>query len=107
MPRNRDVYDGENASIELTWQSDHRLTSDEYFEVAVRYVSGGSPVSVPVYVQRPSWFVSPMLYGQADQESQRKYSWSVRLVRKRLGAGGSDEYAPISGWSEEWVFYWK
>lgn len=107
MPENRTVYDGEDTNIELTWRSSHILNSDEYFEVTVRYVSQGTTVSVPVYVQRASWFVSRMLYGKADQESERRYTWSVRLVRKRASASGSDEYVPISGWSDERVFVWK
>jgi hypothetical protein len=106
-PQNRDTFEGSDASIELTWRSSHSLAADEWFEVAVRYVSGGTPVSVPVRVQRPAWFVSKLLYGKADQESERRYTWSVRLVRQRAGAQGSDDYVPISGWSEERVFHWK
>lgn len=105
-PRSGDVYDGASASIELSWRSSHTLAVNEYFEIAVRYVSAGSRVSVPVYVQRTSWFVSRLLYGEADQETGRQYSWSVRIVRKRIGANG-EEYVAISGWSEERVFYWK
>jgi hypothetical protein len=107
IPRHRDAYEGADTSIELTWRSDHTLTANEYFEIAIRYVSQGSPVSVPVYTQRTSWFVSPLLYGAADQESERRYTWSVRLVRKRAGADGNDEYDPLSSWSEERVFYWR
>jgi hypothetical protein len=107
MPENRSAYNGPDINIELTWRSNHSPASGEYFEVVIRYVSQGSPVAVPVYVQRPSWFVSKMLYGKADQESERRYTWSVRLVRKRTGADGNDEYVGISGWSEERTFYWK
>jgi hypothetical protein len=107
MPEAGAVYNGSNTNIECIWQSSHTLTANEYFEIAIRYVSQGNPVMVPVYVQRASWFVSEMLYGQADLESQREYSWSVRLVRKSTEADGTDEYVAISAWSEERVFYWK
>jgi hypothetical protein len=107
MPENGASYNGPDTNIELTWRSSHTLAASEYFEVAVRYVSSGSRVSVPVYVQRTSWFVSKLLHGKADQESDRRYTWSVRLVRKRTGAEGNDEYVPLSGWSEERTFYWK
>ena len=107
MPEAGAVFNGSNTNIEFIWQSSHTLTANEYFEIAVRYVSQGNPVVVPVYVQRASWFVSEMLYGQADLESEREYSWSVRLVRKRSGSDGNDEYVPISGWSDERDFYWK
>lgn len=107
MPEAGTVYAGEGASIELTWRSSHTLSSDEYFEVVIRYVSGGATISAPVYVQRPAWFVSKMLHGKADQESNRMYTWSVRLVRKRTADDGTEEYVPISGFSEERTFHWK
>ena len=107
IPETGVVYEGEDTSIELTWRSSHTLVSDEYFEVMIRYVSGGATVSAPVYVQRPSWFVSKMLHGKADQESERIYTWSVRLVRKRTADDGTDTYLPISAWSEERTFHWK
>lgn len=106
MPRDGDAYSGASARIELNWQSDHTPAADEYFQVVVSYLSGGNRVSVPVYVQRTSWFVSEMLYNAADQETGRQYTWSVRLVRKRTGTDG-DEYVAISGWSVERVFYWR
>jgi len=107
IPESGVVYEGEGTSIELTWRSSHTLASDEYFEVMIRYVSGGATVSSPVYVQRPSWFVSKLLHGKADQESERLYTWSVRLVRKHTADDGTDEFTSISGWSEERAFHWK
>jgi len=107
LPEAGTGYEGEDTSIELTWRSSHALASDEYFEVMIRYVAGGATVSAPVYVQRPAWFVSKMLHGKADQESERMYTWSVRLVRKRTADDGTDEYTSISGWSEERAFQWK
>lgn len=106
-PEDGAPYSGSDTFIRLGWRSGHTLKPDEYFEVRVRYTNSGSPVVLPVQVQETFWWVDKALYLQADQETERIYRWSVRLVRKVTTDGGEEEYEAISPASEEWSFYWK
>jgi hypothetical protein len=107
LPEDGTVFNGAGTSIELAWTSNHILSPDEYFEVTLRYTQQGARVELPVYVQSASWFVDEALYLAADQETDRIYHWSVRLVRKTTDADGNVEYVPLSGSSPERSFYWR
>jgi hypothetical protein len=58
-------------------------------------------------VQETVWNVDKLLYLRADQETERKYYWSVRIVRKRTDASGQETFVPLSLPSEERTFYWR
>jgi hypothetical protein len=47
------------------------------------------------------------LYGEADQETNRVYYWSVRVVRMGTDDEGREIYVPLSPPSEERRFYWR
>jgi hypothetical protein len=106
-PENEAPFTGEKASIELAWRSAYALRSDEFYEVVVRYTHQGNVVAVPYRVQQTAWFVDRMLYLQADQETDRVYYWSVRLVRRQIASGGTEVFVPFSTSSEERSFFWK
>jgi hypothetical protein len=106
-PESGDAFNGANAYIRLGWRSNHTLADDEYFEVRLEYVSGRTETILPVYVQQTHWFVDKALHLQADQETGREYSWSVRVVRKVAGVEGSDVLTPLGPSSQEWTFYWN
>lgn len=75
--------------------------------MTIRYTHEGAEARVPVYVQATEWFVDKSLYLQADQETQRLYRWSVRLVWRTAGSGGEAEYVVLSPSSAEFSFYWQ
>jgi hypothetical protein len=106
-PEDGGVFGGESAAIGLTWQSSHSLQADEYYLVTLRYTHEGAEARLPVYVQATEWFVDDSLYLEADQETERLYRWTVRIVRQQAGAGSEAEYVPISPVSEERAFYWR
>lgn len=106
-PEDGGVFRGGTAAIGLTWQSSHTLQADEYYLVSLRYTHEGAEARVPVYVQAAEWFVDDALYLEADQETERLYRWTVRIVRRQSGTGSGAEYAPISPVSEERSFYWR
>lgn len=106
-PESGTPYGGANAKIQLLWRGSHTLDSNEFYEVTLRYIHLGAEVPLKVRVQGVSWMVDEMLYGQADQETQGVYHWSVRLVRRATDAEGNEGYVPISPASEEWLFYWR
>jgi RNA polymerase subunit RPABC4/transcription elongation factor Spt4 len=103
------VFSERDANIELTWSSNYTLRPGEYFEVRVRYIEEAtdSEVIMPVHVQRTSWFVDAGLYARASQRTERAYHWSVRIVRREVGADDSERYVPLSSLSGERTFYWK
>lgn len=106
-PEDGGAFQGASAAIPLRWRSDHTLKADEYYQVTLRYTQGGAEVRLPIYVQATEWYVDKSLYLEADQESQRLYRWSVRLVRKAPGSGGEAEYIVLSPSSSEFSFYWQ
>lgn len=106
-PRDGEPFDGVRATIKLAWQSNHTLEPDEFYEVTMRYVHLGGDVVEPRYVQETFWFVDKGFYLQADQETDRVYYWSVRVVRKETDADGNEKVTPLSSASEEWSFYWR
>lgn len=105
-PEDGTSYNGAGAIIELAWSSNHTPTATEYFEVTVRYSQAGVEVRLPVYIQTTSWFASTSLLGRADQESGRRHTWSVRVVRQETGSDGEPTYVPLSPASQERTFYW-
>lgn len=75
--------------------------------MTVRYTNNGAEVGLPVCVQDTFWWVDKALYLQADQETDRVYYWSVRVVRKEMDADGNETFVPLSPSTEEWSFYWR
>jgi hypothetical protein len=75
--------------------------------VNLRYTHGGSLANLQVCVQETYWWVDESLYGEADQETDRVYYWSVRVARKDVDAEGKEIYLPLGPASEEWGFYWR
>ena len=106
-PDDGSPFDGDKAYIKLEWTSSHTLKPEEYFEVTVRWTHDGALAAVPYRVQTAYYFVDEAIHLQADQETDRIYYWSVRLVRKVTDAEGTEDYLPISENSEEWSFYWR
>ena len=98
---------GQNDIFRLAWGSGHTLKPDEFFELTVRWTEGGAPASSPYYLQQTFWFVDDGLYLRADQETDRVYYWSVRLVRKGTDSEGNEVYVALSSSSEEWSFFWR
>jgi hypothetical protein len=106
-PEDEAPFSGEKEFIKLAWTSSHTLKPDEFYELALHWTENGAPARNEVYLQETSWFVDEQLYLRADQETERIYYWSLRLVRKELDAEGKEEYLPFSPSSEERSFYWK
>jgi RNA polymerase subunit RPABC4/transcription elongation factor Spt4 len=106
-PGDKDPFDGEEAIIPLTWQSSYSLRRDECYLVTVRWTENGAPVSNEVCTQEMVWNVEKWLYLRADQETDRLYYWSVRIVRKGTDASGQVTYIPLTSPSEERAFYWR
>jgi hypothetical protein len=106
-PEDEAPFDGAGANIELAWRGSHTLRPDDYYELTLRYTHNGGQVALPVYLQEEFWFVDEGLHLRADQETERVYYWSVRLVRALTDAEGNEAYEPISPYSEERSFYWR
>jgi RNA polymerase subunit RPABC4/transcription elongation factor Spt4 len=104
---NAPFFNGERANITLVWAGSHSLRADECFLVTLRWTERGAPANNLICVRQTSWFVPNALYLRADQETERKYSWSVRVARQSTGSNGSLSYIPLSAPSVEWSFYWK
>ncbi len=98
---------GSNANFKLAWLSNHTLKPDECYLVTLRYTHMGAEVRMPLCVQETYWWVDEGLYLQADQETDRVYYWSVRVVRKVVGEDEEETFVPLSPSSEEWSFYWR
>lgn len=98
---------GQRDIFKLGWQSVHTLKRDECYLLSLRYTHDGSMVDLRVCVQETFWWVDPALYGEADQETDRVYFWSVQVARKGTDAEGNESYVPLSAASEEWKFYWR
>ncbi len=106
-PENMARFDGEKAIIKLAWSSNYFLQPDQCYLVTLRWTERGAPASNLTCVQDKNWFVDDALYLRADQETERVYYWSVRIVRRGTDADGARTYTPVSAASEERFFYWK
>jgi len=106
-PEEGEVFNGEKAIIKLEWSSGYTLKPSEYYLVALRYTHLGNEAVSPVYVQETYWWVDLGFYLQADQETDRLYYWSVRIVHKGTDASGNEVITPLSSPSEERSFYWR
>lgn len=106
-PEDGASFSGPGAVIRLTWQSGHTLMSDECFLLTVRYVQNGSQVGLPVCLREAQWWVDDGLYLQADQETNRAYQWSVRVVREETDDTGNVNYVQLGPASQERTFYWR
>jgi RNA polymerase subunit RPABC4/transcription elongation factor Spt4 len=98
---------GESSIFRLAWRGNHTLKPDEFYEVTLRWTEGGAPASDQKHLQQTFWFVDQALFLRADQETDRIYYWSVRVVRKGTDAEGNAAFSPLSPSSEEWSFYWR
>jgi hypothetical protein len=98
---------GQGDTFRLAWSSSHTLGQDECYLVNLRYTHEGAAVNLQVCVQQTYWWVDDTLYGQADQATNRVYSWSVQVARKSTSAEGTEIYLPLGPASEEWRFYWR
>lgn len=106
-PEDEAPFDTQRAIIKLAWRGSYTLTQNDFYEVSLRWREAGSPATNLVYVQETFWFVPEALYLRADQETDRVYYWSVRLVHKEADAEGNEVVVPLSSASEEWAFYWR
>lgn len=105
-PEDESTQAGEDAIIELAWQSSHTLRSDECFLLTVSYVANGFVVEIPKCLQESQWWADAGLYLQADQETGRAYHWKVLVAQKEVDEAGNESYVPLSPESTEWTFYW-
>lgn len=105
QPEDQTTYTA--LTIKMSWTTNYSLGTNQFFEITLRYRHAGTEVLLPTYVQTWQWFVDQALHLQADQETNRAYFWSVRVVQKVTDASGKTTYVPLSLASEERVFYWK
>jgi hypothetical protein len=106
-PEDGAPFDGEKAIIRLAWSSTHTLRPDECYLITMRWTEAGAPASNQTCLQETHWFVDEAFYLRADQETDRVYFWSVRLVRSQTDEEGNDVFVPFSPSSQEWAFYWR
>ncbi|MFZ1472584.1 MAG: LysM peptidoglycan-binding domain-containing protein [Anaerolineae bacterium] len=108
-PASGSSYSGEDAVILLSWQVVAGLPDSMAYLVEIGFSLGGVfDWRVAEATTNASWRVSNLLYGQADQESGRRYSWRVVVVSVTRDAAGN-----ISAWqrvgppSEARDFLWN
>ncbi len=93
-PASGSSYSGEDAIILLSWQAVAGLPDSMAYLVEIGFSLGGVfDWRVAEATTNASWRVSNLLYGQADQESGRRYSWRVVVVSVTRDAAGN-----ISAW---------
>jgi len=105
-PENEASFHGANAIIKLTWDGAYTLSPNDYYEVTLTYTRERVSTALPTRVQDTHWFVTGELFLQADQETNRRYDWSVRIVRRTTDAAGNEVYLPLSQPSAERSFFW-
>jgi RNA polymerase subunit RPABC4/transcription elongation factor Spt4 len=107
-PENGAIFEGASADVELAWRSSHTLRPEECFLVIVRWTEQGRAMAAQGCFQATSWYLpSELIYGRADQETGRQYTWDVRLARKAMDASGVETYTPLGPASSELAFYWR
>lgn len=106
-PADGEGFGGRNAVVKLVWTSGHTLKPDECYRVTVQWTEQGALAANEVCVQDTAWFMPDSLYLRADQETDRLYTWSVRLARRTTDANGNARFVPFSPESEEWSFHWR
>jgi hypothetical protein len=107
VPEDGVSFGGEDAIIQLAWQSNHTLAPEECFLLTVGYVQNGARVELSMCLRDTQWWVDRGLYLQADQETDRAYHWWVRVAREETDENGEATYVPLGPPSPERTFYWR
>ncbi len=91
-PSSGTPFSGENTFIELRWQAPGGMDGSLAYLIELGY---------------PSWVVPNAVFGKADQQTGRQYSWRVTVVSPQRDASGRiTGLLPVSPASSTWEFTW-
>lgn len=108
-PASGSAYNGDDAIILLNWQSAGALPDSVAYLLEIGYRVGGNfDWRASEVTTTTGWRVSNLLYGQAEQETGRRYSWRVTMVSVTVdSAGRVTAIQRISPASETREFLWN
>jgi LysM repeat protein len=108
-PASGSAYNGDDAIILLNWQSAGALPDAVAYLLEIGYRVGGNfDWRASEVTTTTGWRVSNLLYGQAEQETGRRYSWRVTMVSVTVdSAGRVTAIQRISPASETREFLWN
>ena len=108
-PASGSAYNGDDAIILLNWQSAGALPDSVAYLLEIGYRVGGNfDWRASEVTTTTGWRVSNLLYGQAEQETGRRYSWRVTMVTVTVdSAGRVTAIQRISPASETREFLWN
>jgi hypothetical protein len=72
------------ASVVLQWASVGLLAEDEWYAISLRYLGSrpdAQPSEIVVYTRITSWHI-PEQWAPAPEASERRFEWSVQVVRR-------------------------
>lgn len=107
-PSSGTPFSGENTFIELRWQAPGGMDGSLAYLVELGYpVNGEFQWRLSDVVQTTSWVVPTAVFGKADQQTGRQYSWRVTVVSPQRDASGRiTGLLPVSPASSAWEFTW-
>lgn len=107
-PSSGTPFSGENTFIELRWQAPSGMDNSLAYLVELGYpVDGAFQWRLSDVVQTTSWVVPAAVFGRADQQTGRQYSWRVTVVSPQRDVDGRIiGTAPVSPPSSTWEFTW-
>lgn len=108
-PATGSSYNGEDAIILLNWQSPGALADSIAYLLEIGYRIGGNfDWRSSEVTTTTGWRVSNQLYGKAEQETGRRYSWRVTMVSVTVDSSGRiTALQRVSPASETREFLWN
>lgn len=108
-PATGSSYNGEDAIILLNWQSSGALADSIAYLLEIGYRIGGNfDWRSSEVTTTTGWRVSNQLYGKAEQETGRRYSWRVTMVSVTVDSSGRiTAIQRVSPASETREFLWN
>jgi LysM repeat protein len=106
-PGNGSSYEGDKTEIMLQWQNKDYLPAGAVYRVTILWTESGTPMSNHQDTTITSSRVPLWLWGLADQQQGRQYTWSVQIVQLATDGKGGERVIELNPPSEKRVFYWK
>jgi hypothetical protein len=99
-------YSGTSALLQLAWDARDGLPEGAQYRVTVSWVAGGVPQQHLWFTTAAQAVVPEWLWQQADQP-ERRYSWSVDVVRPVSLPAGGQEMVTLSLPGSSRFFSWN
>lgn len=102
-PADGNVFNGDRAFVQLTWQAVPELPSNAQYQVTLEWAEKGVPQKYAWITPMTDWKVPPDFW----QRATGQYSWTVAAVHGAPDGKGGETFVPLSPPSAPRSFAWN